>query len=172
MPKNSRSYKSELYKSLRDDSEALAYLQAAIEESVPDFLKALRHVAEARQISTIAAASKLNRENLYRILSEDGNPRLNSLASILQSLGLRLSIEFASDAPIDLRASTDEPCGQTSPKPAVIIPFPVEKEDYSIDHYHRYKFNPSVRPAGDTFSSSFESAPRHSKSDKLVGAYA
>jgi probable addiction module antidote protein len=100
MPKHSRSFKSELYKSLQDDSEALLYLQVGIEESIPDFLRALRHVAEARQMSTVAAMSKLNRENLYRILSEDGNPRLSSLAAILDALGLRLSIESASSESI------------------------------------------------------------------------
>jgi probable addiction module antidote protein len=121
MPKNSRSYKDELYESLQDDSEALVYLQVAIEESIPDFLKALRHVAEARQVSTIAAKSRLNRENLYRILSEGGNPRLNSLTAILEALGLRLSIEPIA---VSIKASIDELHDEMYGKPAAVIPFP------------------------------------------------
>jgi DNA-binding phage protein len=35
----------------------------------------------------------MNREHLYRILSNKGNPELKSLSSILHSLGLRLSVK-------------------------------------------------------------------------------
>jgi len=36
--------------------------------------------------------SRLNRENLYRMLSKSGNPSLSSLDSVLHSLGLRLAV--------------------------------------------------------------------------------
>ena len=42
----------------------------------------------------LAKRSRLNRENLYRTLSEEGNPRLESLVSILSALGYHLSIEL------------------------------------------------------------------------------
>lgn len=58
------------------------------------FLLALRNVAEARGgMSKVAAASKLNRESLYRMLSENGNPSLQSLRALLSSLGFRLAVE-------------------------------------------------------------------------------
>jgi DNA-binding phage protein len=37
----------------------------------------------------------LNRETLYRTLSENGNPRLDTLAAILDAFGLRLSVQPA-----------------------------------------------------------------------------
>lgn len=93
MPKRSRSYKMGLYEQLRNDSEALAYLQAAIDDSIPAFLKALRNVADARSVSKVADQSGLDRVNLYRMLTENGNPRLNSLTAVLSVLGVRLSVE-------------------------------------------------------------------------------
>jgi DNA-binding phage protein len=43
-----------------------------------------------------AAQVKLNRENLYRVLSRTGNPRLDTFCKILDGLGLRLSVESKS----------------------------------------------------------------------------
>ena len=57
------------------------------------FLLALRNVAEAFQISNIAQKADLNRENLYRILSGCGNPKLSSLFALLRALGLKLSVQ-------------------------------------------------------------------------------
>jgi len=47
------------------------------------FLLALRNVAEARGVARIARETKLNRENLYAMLSERGNPVVSSLYAIL-----------------------------------------------------------------------------------------
>jgi probable addiction module antidote protein len=78
-----------------DPREAEGYLKAALEDEDPRvFLLALRNVAEARGgMSKVAAASKLNRESLYRMLSENGNPSLQSLRALLSSLGFRLAVE-------------------------------------------------------------------------------
>jgi DNA-binding phage protein len=46
----------------------------------------------------VARAGKLNREHIYQMLNEDGNPTLNSLGKILQALGLRLSIAVKKEA--------------------------------------------------------------------------
>jgi probable addiction module antidote protein len=53
----------------------------------------LRNVAQARGMSTLAARSNLNRESLYKMLSKRGNPSLQSLAALLDSLGFRLAVE-------------------------------------------------------------------------------
>ena len=37
-------------------------------------------------------------DDLYRTLSEDGNPALSSLAAILKAMGLRLSVRPLKDA--------------------------------------------------------------------------
>jgi probable addiction module antidote protein len=44
-------------------------------------------------MTKIARHTGLNRENLYRVLSEQGNPELNSLEKLLKALGLRLAVE-------------------------------------------------------------------------------
>ena len=92
MTGRSRSYKDGLYRRLRDNTEAANYLQAALEDSQSAFLVALKNVLDARKVATVARASKLNREHIYRMLANNGNPKLNSLEKILHALGLRLAI--------------------------------------------------------------------------------
>ena len=93
MKKVTSKYVEGLKEALKDPDEAAAYLNAALEDGSQEvFLMALRDVAEARGISNIARQSKLNRENLYRILSTKGNPKLESLRSVLYSLGLKLAV--------------------------------------------------------------------------------
>ncbi len=92
----SRLYKDGLLERLKDVKEAAAYLDAALEEGDRDvFLLALRDVAEARLggISELSQESGLNREALYRTLSEKGNPEFTSLDKLLHAVGLRLSVE-------------------------------------------------------------------------------
>ena len=91
----SADYHRHLIESLKDPREALEYLKAALDESdMPEiFLMALRNVAEARGFSKLAEHAHLNRESLYRMLSRKGNPALSSLCAVLDSLGLRLSVE-------------------------------------------------------------------------------
>ena len=92
----SRPYKEGLLERLKDPQEAAAYLDAALEEGDTEvFLLALRDVAEARLggIAGLAQQSGLNRETLYRTLSEQGNPELTSLEKLLHAVGLRLAID-------------------------------------------------------------------------------
>jgi probable addiction module antidote protein len=79
---------------LRDAGEAEEYLNAALEEGDPElFLLALRNVAEAHGgVAQLAEKAKLNRERLYKILSERGNPELKSLGALLHALGFRLAV--------------------------------------------------------------------------------
>ena len=93
------SYMEDLLQDLRDPREAAAYLNAAIEEGSQEaFLLALRDVAEAHGMSDVARKAHLNRESMYRMLSKRGNPRLSSLATLLEELGLRLNVEAKSPA--------------------------------------------------------------------------
>ncbi len=97
MAKPTKSYQAALLESLKDPQEAAAYLNAALEDDSEDadelFLLALRNVAEARGIATLAEEAVLNREGLYRMLSAKGNPRLSTLGALLDALGLRLAVE-------------------------------------------------------------------------------
>jgi probable addiction module antidote protein len=54
---------------------------------------ALRTVAEALGgMAALAERTGLSRETLYRTLSKDGNPRLDTLAALLDAFGLRLTV--------------------------------------------------------------------------------
>jgi len=90
----SKQYQPELIKALRDPREAVEYLNAALEDGGPDaFLLAIRNVTEAQGgIARLSEKAKLNRESLYRMLSERGNPELRSLDALLHALGFRLAI--------------------------------------------------------------------------------
>jgi probable addiction module antidote protein len=83
-------YKADLLADLRGSAEyAAEYLSAAHADSRGAFLVALRDVVEARKgIAKIALQAKVNRESLYRTLSERGNPTLATLNSIWDVLGL------------------------------------------------------------------------------------
>ncbi len=89
-----KDYQDYLIKSLKDSKEAAAYLNAALEEAPKVFLLALRNVVEAwGGIGAVSKKTKLNRENLYKMLSKKGNPALYSLENVLKALGLKLSVE-------------------------------------------------------------------------------
>ena len=88
-----KDYDELLFEDLQDVDEAAAYLTACFEDSEAVFLQALRNVAEAHGgVAALASKANLNRESLYRMLSEKGNPRLSSLSAVLGSIGLRLQI--------------------------------------------------------------------------------
>jgi probable addiction module antidote protein len=88
-----KDYRASLLQALQDPQEAAAYLTAALEEGdSATFLLALRDVADARGMGSLAAKAQLNRDNLYRMLSEHGNPQLDSLTALLDALDLRLAV--------------------------------------------------------------------------------
>ena len=93
MSKLTKSYRESLLQDLQDPKEAAAYLTAALDEGDSAvFLLALRDVADAHGLQAVAHKAQLNRENLYRVLSEQGNPQLGSLTALLDALNLRLAI--------------------------------------------------------------------------------
>lgn len=89
------AYEDGLYSDLKDQNFAIQYLNAAMEENNADlFLIALRDVVKAQEggVAHVAETTHLSRQNLYTMLSKKGNPRLQNLVSVLQSLGLSLQI--------------------------------------------------------------------------------
>lgn len=88
-------YEDWLIESLKDRSEAAAYLEAAIEDGDQAVLMlALRHVAQAQGgVAEVARRAKLTREATYKMLSKVGNPALSSLTAVLAATGLRLSVK-------------------------------------------------------------------------------
>lgn len=83
---------------LREDPEyAEVYIQTALEDiyepgGVSAFLIALRQVIEARGgIADIAEKSGINRQHVYRALSNSGNPTISTLIELTRAAGVRLS---------------------------------------------------------------------------------
>jgi probable addiction module antidote protein len=100
-----RRFKDVLMEELKDSESAKEYLVVALKEYEKDkdseaFLLALRDVAEARGgLSKLAEKSHLNRQNLYKALSKKGNPKLDTVETVLHGLGFRLSIETLKEQP-------------------------------------------------------------------------
>ena len=102
MSRVSRPYQDYLLERLRDPAQAQAYLEVALEEFEEDgdremFLLALRNVAEAQGgISELSRKANLNRQHLYRALSEKGNPTFETLTAVFRALGFQLGIKLRS----------------------------------------------------------------------------
>lgn len=85
-------HKEELYERLKDRKYAAGYLSACASEGKEALLVGLRDVAEALgDVRQVAEETGLNRENMYRILSESGNPRLESFLLVLDWAGMDMS---------------------------------------------------------------------------------
>jgi probable addiction module antidote protein len=80
---------------LKTRKDIVAYLNAALEDGEPAvLLEALRNVAQARGgIGTLAKAAGVSRESLYRTLSRRGNPKIDTVMTLLWAMGLKLSID-------------------------------------------------------------------------------
>lgn len=82
----------------KNPAEMEIYLKVALEEYETDgdveaFLFALGTITEAQGgISTLAQKSKLNRQNLYKVLSAKVQPRFTTIETILKALGFGLSV--------------------------------------------------------------------------------
>jgi probable addiction module antidote protein len=71
-----------------------AYLKVSFESGDPkQIAKALGNVARANGMLDIAKKTGLAREHLYNSLGENGNPTLNTLTAIINTLGYQLTIE-------------------------------------------------------------------------------
>lgn len=57
-------------------------------------LSALRHLVKAEGVSKIAKKTGLTRETFYKSLSSKGNPRMDTLFSILKALGCKFLIDY------------------------------------------------------------------------------
>ena len=83
---------------LRTPEEMAAYLEASIDESDGDaafVAKALGDIARAKGMAALARETGLGRESLYKALSAEGNPQLDTVLRVAKALGLRLSVKPA-----------------------------------------------------------------------------
>ena len=89
-----------MLKELKDPGYASAYLTQALGAGdQATFLLAPRDVVEAGGgISVVARQAHIQRESLYKALSNRGNPRLTTLQGILKSVGLRIAVTPKTEA--------------------------------------------------------------------------
>ena len=82
---------------LNSTEDVAGYIEAVLEEDDPTLLLlALRNVADSKGgMAMISRQTGLSRESLYRSLSENGNPKISTLFSIIKALGLHLSVKAA-----------------------------------------------------------------------------
>jgi probable addiction module antidote protein len=92
--KPSRPFSETTQEMLKDPELAALYLEACLEDGDMElFTAALKDVADAcGGMVYLSQATHLNRETLYRILSKNGNPRLDTLHKILAAMGLRIGV--------------------------------------------------------------------------------
>lgn len=105
MSKASRPHNEAVIELLREDpafaDEYLAASMEAIDEpgGREALLAALRQVAEAQGMATVAERAGIKREGLYRALSPKGNPTLKTLMAILGAADLRLTVTRREETP-------------------------------------------------------------------------
>lgn len=79
---------------LETEEDILFYLEAAMEgNDAKHIASALGNIARSKGMSEIARKAGLGRQALYKALSEDGNPRLETLVAVLGALGLELTVQ-------------------------------------------------------------------------------
>ena len=81
---------------LKDEpAYALGLLNSILEDGEQgELLIVLRQMTKAfGGVQDVAKNANLNPTQLYRTLSEEGNPELRSLSAILKAMGLRLAVE-------------------------------------------------------------------------------
>lgn len=79
---------------LKTEADIQAYLIACFEEAEDDaayIAAALGDVARARGMTKLAKQTGLTRMGLYKALSKEGNPSLDTVLKVLHALGLRLT---------------------------------------------------------------------------------
>jgi probable addiction module antidote protein len=57
-----------------------------------DFIHALNTAAKAKGMTEVARQAGVTRASLYKSLSEDGNPRFETISKIVEALGGRLAV--------------------------------------------------------------------------------
>jgi probable addiction module antidote protein len=77
---------------LKSDEAIDVFLADAFETGDARYIaKALGLVARAKGMTKIARATGLAREQLYRSLSEDGNPTLETTLAVMKAIGFQMT---------------------------------------------------------------------------------
>ena len=98
-----KSYREGLLERLVDTNYASQYLKSALDETLQDgdmkaFLLALKNIVDATEsVQVIASKADISRQHLHRLLSGQGNPTIETLASVLDAVGLTIDFKPTSE---------------------------------------------------------------------------
>ncbi len=93
-----RSYKEHINEIFKNPEETSAYLESCLEEAIETrefgiFFLAVRHVVEARGgFSSISEKMDVDRESLYKSLTEESEPLFSTIMLALNTCGFEIGI--------------------------------------------------------------------------------
>jgi probable addiction module antidote protein len=96
MAKTHRTHEEASVEMFRNDPELAAeYLNSVLADGdESDLMLALRDLSKAfGGVQEVARQAEVNANTIYRTLSDQGNPELKTLSSILKAMGMRLAVQ-------------------------------------------------------------------------------
>jgi probable addiction module antidote protein len=94
--KKTKTTRYDVAEHLRTPTEMAAYLESVLEESNGDasmVAKAIGDIARAKGMSQVAKDSGLSRESLYKALSGERSPGIDTILKVIRALGIKLHAE-------------------------------------------------------------------------------
>jgi probable addiction module antidote protein len=94
--RKTRTTRYDVAEHLRTPKGMAAYLESVLDESNGDaslVAKAIGDIARARGMSQIAKDSGLSRESLYKALSGERSPGIDTILKVIGALGIKLHAE-------------------------------------------------------------------------------
>lgn len=78
---------------LETDADIRDFLrETAIADDSSDFIHALNTAARAKGMTEVAKQAGVTRASLYKSLANEGNPRFDTIAKIVEALGCKLVV--------------------------------------------------------------------------------
>lgn len=88
-----KTKKLDIAEHLNTPEEIRIFLQEVAETGdEADFIHALNTAARAMGMTVVANKAGVTRASLYKSLSEEGNPRFDTISKVTKALGCRLSV--------------------------------------------------------------------------------
>lgn len=78
---------------LKTKEDIRTYLTVSLEDyGMEGFISALGDVAKIKGMSEVSKETNLSRQNLYKALSKNSNPKFDTVNKVVESLGFKLQI--------------------------------------------------------------------------------
>ena len=88
-----KTFPFDIAEHLETDEDIRGFLkEVASTGDTADFIHALNIAARAKGMTEVARQAGVTRASLYKSLSENGNPRFDTISKIVNALGCKLTI--------------------------------------------------------------------------------